>query len=122
MASCVKLAAAMIQQRHSWVGSCCSTTFTLERYGVVPLLPLILAARGGAVMVAEAWWNIVLGGDMVFLLIANVGIQIAKEDMDLLGRKDILLREMMEEFFRAGAAGGDIGHSEMEWVLPSRGG
>ena len=73
-------------------------------------------------VVAEAWWNIVLGGDVVFLLIANVGIQIAEEDMDLLGRKDILLRELLEEFFRAGAAGGDIGHSEMEWVLPSRGG
>jgi len=73
-------------------------------------------------MVAEAWWNIVLGGDVVFLLIANVGIQVAEEDMDLLGREDILLRELLEEFFRAGAAGGDIGHSEMEWVLPSLGG
>ena len=82
----------------------------------------ICKGRGGAAMVAEAWWNIVLGGDVVFLLIANVGIQIAEVDMDLLGRKNILLRELLEEFFRAGAAGGDIGHSEMEWVLPSRGG
>ena len=82
----------------------------------------ICKGRGGAVMVAEAQWNIVLGGDVVFLLIANVGIQVAEEDMDLLGREDILLRELLEEFFRAGAAGGDIGHSEMEWVLPSRGG
>ena len=84
-----------------------------------------VSARGGA----GRWWsprrvriNIVMGGDVVFLLIASVGVHVAEEDMDLLGRKDILLRELLEEFFRAGAAGGDVGHSEMEWVLPSRGG
>ena len=60
------------------------------------------------VVVAKACRDVVVGGDVVFLLIASVGVHVAEEDMDLLGRENTLVGELMEEFFCVGTAGGDV--------------
>ena len=59
-------------------------------------------------VVAETCWDIVMGGDVIFLLIASVGIHVADEDMDLFGRENTLVGELMEEFLCVGTAWGDV--------------
>ena len=57
------------------------------------------------VVVAQACRDVVVGGDVVFLLVTSVGIHVTKEDMDLLGRERTLVGELMEEFFCVGPLG-----------------
>ena len=56
-------------------------------------------------VVAKACRDVVVGGDVVFLLVTSVGIHVTKEDMDLLGRERTLVGELMEEFFCVGPLG-----------------
>ena len=60
------------------------------------------------VVVAQACRDVVVGGDVVLLLVASVGIHVTEEDMDLLGRESALVGELVEELFCVGATGGDV--------------
>ena len=73
-------------------------------------------------VVANTGWNVIMGGDIAFLLAANVSIHIAEEDMGLFGWENALVGELVEKFFGVKAAGRDVRNSEVERVAPSRGG
>ena len=60
------------------------------------------------VVVAQACRDVVVGGDVVLLLFASMGIHVTKEDMGLLGRESALVGELVEELFCAEATGGDV--------------
>ena len=51
------------------------------------------------VVVAQACRDVVVGGDVVLLLFASMGIHVTKEDMGLLGRESALVGELVEELF-----------------------
>ena len=73
-------------------------------------------------VVANADWNVIMGGDVSFLPVANMGTHVTEKDMGLLGWEDALVGELVEKFFGVKAAGGDIRHGQVEWVTPSEGG